>query len=285
MPESEIRTWGRRMREFPQREWVLVLVLTYAVISAVFAILLFLVAEGHDILLEEETHLRNIFEIVFFGSQIVVALVALLALSIAATHAEHMRQHSDRMKERTEEAVRARKATVYMEINSRFNSREITYSRLKLAYFEELHQLLRRPEPVCAFVNAKLCAMFDDAYAQFDEANNGESEYTRTTKLLSFLEDIGLLIERRYVEDRDIIDFMGGVINMTAELLEEHIMWLRRRYDNDQALYANALLLMKRASSFEYTTYNEEDSRPGTRPGGAGPELNPPRFDPSPYAA
>lgn len=59
--------------------------------------------------------------------------------------------------------------------------------------------------------------MFEAAYARFDEARNSESEYTRTTKLLSFLEDVGLLIERKYAEERDIINFMGGVINMAAE--------------------------------------------------------------------
>lgn len=73
MPNSNVRTWGHRIREFPHREWVLVLVLTYAVILAVLASLFLLFEEGGNIPIEEETRLlwgpRNLIEVAFFVSQ------------------------------------------------------------------------------------------------------------------------------------------------------------------------------------------------------------------------
>jgi len=260
MPNSDLRSWSHRIREFPHREWVLILVLTYAVILAVLASLFLLFEERSNIPIEEETRLlwgpRNLIEVAFFVSQIGVAILAVVALTIAKSHSDHMKQ-------RTEEAVSARKATVYMEINSRYHSAAVTYSRLKLVYFQELHELLRRPEPVGELVHAKLRTMFDDSYARFDETHDGECEYIRTTKLLSFLEDIGLLVERKYVAVEDVVDFMGGVIGMAAQLLQEHMIWLRRR-DHDPTLFANALKLMERALSFRYTIYNEGVYRLGS---------------------
>jgi len=246
-------SWGARAWAFVRLESVLVLVLVYAIFLATLAAVFLLFAEGREFAMEEERRLlwapRNIVEVVFFVSQIGVAILAAVALQIAKHHADHMAQ-------RTQEAVRARKATVYMEINSRYNSSAVTYSRLRLVYLMELHAQGARAETVAEFVDARLREMYDDAFGKFDETLGGECDYTRTLKLLSYLEDIGVLVERQYVDAEDVFDFMGGVITMVEVLLRQHIIW-RRQQEGSPALYANALRLMARAASFPHTTFDE----------------------------
>jgi hypothetical protein len=246
--------WPARVREFVHVEWVLILVLTYAVLLGVVGAIFFIFAEGQTLRMKTEPSLvwdtRGLIEIVFFVSQIGIALLAAVALSIARKHADHM-------KLRTEEATRARKATVYMEINSRYNSAPVTYSRLKLVYLMEIHASGTKPETVDAFVHTKLKEMYDQTYAKFNEAETtGEGEYTKSLRLLSFLEDIGVLVEKKYVEAEDLFDFMSGVIRFAENVLQHHIIW-RREQTGSPSLYANALKLMQKAHAFSPSAFDE----------------------------
>jgi hypothetical protein len=247
--------WRTRIGNFIRAEWILILILNYAFLVGVIACVFFLFAEGKERYMETEPRLvwgvRGFVEIVFFVSQIGVALLAAVALHVARNHARHMA-------ERTKEAERARRATVYMEINSRYHSPAITYSRLKLVYLTELYAAVARTETLDEFVDARLRVMWYQSFAKFDEAQSGECDYTRTLKLLSYLEDIGVLVEKEYVDANDVLDFMGGVILMVEKALRAHIIWRRQEeQDGSGSLYANALKLMHRAERFPSTTFND----------------------------
>jgi hypothetical protein len=78
------------------------------------------------------------------------------------------------------------------------------------------------------------------------------SEYSKTVVILSFIEDLGVLAERSYLDKNDIFNLMCGIIMKTEEVLREE------RGGSKQS-FANALQLMDDAykSSHKMNSYNK----------------------------
>jgi hypothetical protein len=48
-----------------------------------------------------------------------------------------------------------------------------------------------------------------------------------------------VLVEKKYADADDVLNFLGGVITMADELLREHIIWKRQDSQNS-AIYATS---------------------------------------------
>ena len=180
-------------------------------------------------------YIRNLLEIVFFASQILLFITAIVTLLIAKAHAK--------------EAENARTASTYMQIAAIWSSERVVASRMYLLtlrdrYRDKSYQddLKRKSDSLQSYIKNVL----------HEDRKNSRLEHSKKVAVLTFLEDIGVLCKRGYVKYEDVIDFIAAPITLQTELLWDYIQDARG-YSPASSTYANALLLYERARRYRET--------------------------------
>ena len=188
---------------------------------------------------------RGFWELTYFITNSALVIVAIIALSIA------WRQ--------SREAERTRLALIYIEINKKYGEPDVTLSRQRLAAMRFNHRNEQSTETLGTYIDNELKRQYNEITKA--AAAGQISEYSKTLRFLTYLEDIAVLVRRGLISQDIIFDFMGGTITFAEDCVKEHVIW-RRKQSGDRSLYANTLWLMERArqstSAFEY---NEGDYR------------------------
>jgi len=183
-------------------------------------------------------YIRNGLELVYFFTNSIVALFAIIALGTATAQIEHSQL--------------ARTATVYSDVMKIWNSEEVVRSRkllkgLSATYNDNKVELCARgissPEDyVC-------CVLF-----HFRDTR--DPILTSYTEIIDVLEYVGLLCRRGYVEKRDLYEFFAGEIVAFMDLLRAYLSRVRENayaakvYPYPDAIFANALWLSDEVGGF-----------------------------------
>ena len=189
--------------------------------------------------------LRDVAELVSFCATIATPFVAIGAGWIA------FRQFQAAEKQ-FQAAEKTRLVSVYMSIAEKWDSDGIAAARRQLYQLEEFwkshHATVLAGHPSAPdYIRAVL-------------ADGGETSktYRNYILLMSYLEDIGLLCESKYLDIADISNIIGYGISEIIRLLLPQIEFERSGTTADvgepAAHYANALLLYKKLQGMKPTT-------------------------------
>jgi hypothetical protein len=241
------------LKEHLEKNWRFLAVLAVLAILAVLlvvlvAILFYAYGEDFGRAVSTDNKAVNILAAIYFIANTFLAAIAVGALGFAYAQFTSLRVQNDLI-------LRSNRASSYVEINEKYNHPDVTYSRLKLVrirhYYNANESLHKAHGSVGKFAHTLLLAERADSLERVksgrQEAITGlRAEYNKTLALLSFLEDLGVLSAKGYIQKEDIFDFMGGVIVEVEKILGDHIQYIRN-LANDSTTYANALQLMKDA--------------------------------------
>jgi hypothetical protein len=217
--------------------------------SVFICFLLGRILEANYFLSATDNKLRTFFEILsFISTALIVPGVAFWAASFAKQQFLEARRQAD-------EAVHARLATVYMEINKKFVEQDVAESRRRLAALRRKYpedKLCK--ETLSAYINRVLISYFNVI-----DTSGQATDYSKTMQIMTYFEDIAVLIHKKLIPKEIIFDFMGDTLVHVEECLKDHIIW-RRKLENSVQLYANTLLLMKQAKDCKSNLeFNEGD--------------------------
>lgn len=171
---------------------------------------------------DERARLRNWLELCYFSASVIVAGVAWFAVQFA--------------KKQAIEAEHSRAAQVYLELTGRYTSERLTRSRLMVvSLWHEFHSDREAEMTVGEFVHRRIAAL--------RSSNIDELEiYNKYLDLLTFFEDVGVLVKRGYVKVEDVQLLFKAAIVGVRELFEPHIL-ARQKEDRDAQLFENFLEL------------------------------------------
>lgn len=167
--------------------------------------------------------LRGGLELLYFVANIVVTLIAILALQFAAKQAK--------------EAEKSRLAQVYMEIANRYVAPEIVDSRIMTTVLQFRHQKsvesgetnLTLPR----YVHQEMEALRQQG------TEEGLRAYSRYLEILAFFENVGLLVNEGYLRIDNMKSLFASAIKATYEMYAHHI---EQRRDNASELQAGPRL-------------------------------------------
>lgn len=219
------------------------LALSLVVVSAVFAVIIFLLIgifphalEGTEQIAIAEAgrripnYFRNFLELVFFIANIILLITAVIALIVARAHAA--------------EVEHARLAAIYMDISALWSSSRVVESRMHILKLRDrfhdpaYSDLLKdRARPAPEYIRLVLNA----------ERSRDRMLHSQHTAILTFLEDIGVLCKKDYVKADDVLDFIASPITLQMELLEHYVLDLQA---TNPTAYENAVDLRGRAERF-----------------------------------
>lgn len=179
----------------------------------------------------DPNHFRNFFELWFmFASGVLVPLLALWALGFA--------------KRQAVEAENTRIANVYMTITDRWNSEALVRSRMAIWNLHDEYGSVGNANPLKAratgavdYINLRLIEL----------RSTDRMQYMRHIAILIFLEDLGVLCEKKYIRAEDILEFIAAPICQQMILLAAFIDGQRA---DDTQCYINALKLRDQAIKF-----------------------------------
>lgn len=183
-------------------------------------------------------HFRNVMELLYFASNLVVLLVGGYAVYFAQRQSHEARRQAA-------EAERTRKVQVYMRIIDMWNSTEIEKSRRALASLARLHLDLYLSE---------ICTPDDFiAYVLRHWDASGQSSLRlrsqEARRVLDLLEYIGSLCRESELDVNQLFDLLGSQIEQIIEdFMLSHIYQVRARYRSGTN-YANILFLLEQRKS------------------------------------
>lgn len=197
----------------------------------------------------------NQLAVVYFLGNTLVALIAAFSITFARRQLKH--------------AEASRRASIYMEIYKRVNSNEIKYSFRKMAGIMSSYDTCKQDNETMSQYAHRIFLGYHElhvaAVKSLTPLASADTEYSKTMAIIVFLEDIGVLIARRYLHSEDIFDYIGLSIITTESIFKDHIIWIRKNRGNDPSVYANALSLIKKAkiaqSRASIHSFNEGDYR------------------------
>jgi hypothetical protein len=181
---------------------------------------------------------RNVMELLYFGSNLVVLFVGAYAVHFA-------RQQSHEARRQAAEAERTRKIQVYMRIIDMWNSAEIERSRRALASLARNHldldlSAICTPDDFIAYI-----LRYWDASGE--RRLRLRSQEAR--RVLDLLEYVGSLCRERELDVTQLFDLLGSQIEQVIEdFMLSHICRVRAHYRSGTN-YANILFLLEQRKS------------------------------------
>jgi hypothetical protein len=146
-------------------------------------------------------------------------------------------------------------AAVYTEIIKRYNDKGLQDSRRALIAIREAHSIAvasgATQDALCRFAQLKMAALLADHLRTVVEDASQETAYTRVIRFLDFIEDIGVLVEKNYLDKDAIFEFMAAMLVQTEQILRDHILWNRQKPQGSYSTYVNAINLMKDARDYQ----------------------------------
>jgi hypothetical protein len=174
-------------------------------------------------------YFRNLLEVLFFTSNVVLLSIAIVTVIVARFHAK--------------EAENARIASIYMEISSQWSSDKIVDSRM---YIITLSDRWKNPEYEDD-EKAKSHSVGEYIRRVLEsDRKKSRTLHNTNTAILIFMEDLGVLCKKRYVREEDIFDFIASPIILQMELLQNYVENVRKAFPT---AYENALALSERAKA------------------------------------
>lgn len=85
--------------------------------------------------------------------------------------------------------------------------------------------------------------------SEFDRTIKEASRYADTLAIVNFVDDIGSLILSGYVDESDIISFLGSIVRGCDEVFGYHIQFLREESGSTTS-HAHAIYLMEKVKHF-----------------------------------
>jgi hypothetical protein len=200
----------------------------------------------------------NILEVTYFIGNTIVAIVTPIVFIFAIRQFKHTEQTG--------------RASVYLDISNRYNSDSIRYARqqiskIKHAWSERKLNGTLNGETLESFGN-RIMVLLHDERKKFFLTSSSQSEYDKIIVILSFIEHLGVLADRKYIDKNDLFDLMCGTIQTTEDVLKNHIKWIRNERDRGSPnTFANALWLMEKArkNAHKMNFYDKGEYRIPTR--------------------
>ncbi|MBO0905922.1 DUF4760 domain-containing protein [Jiella sonneratiae] len=144
------------------------------------------------------------------------------------------------------EASHARRAAIYLEITRRVESKSVRIARRKLIAIQK--RFADNPNQAHQHPSLKSFAgqVVKDLKTDHDRIiltdSECDTEFRKLHTILSFFEDVGVLVRHGHLKRRDVFEIMSSLIEMTENIFSEYIE-MQQKLNGDR-IYANALWLM-----------------------------------------
>ena len=160
--------------------------------------------------------------------------VASISLPILATIAGYIAYRQ------LAEAKDARVASLYLQITENYNSEVLREARRDLHGLSDAHIASGAAVDFGAYLDDVF-----DALRSLPLAHPGFQLYNSCMRLMEFWEEVGVLARRNLVDCNVLLDYMAGNIRNVDACFMTFVT--RRRHEDGNELYANALWLMEQA--------------------------------------
>jgi hypothetical protein len=179
----------------------------------------------HPVIFEStQNTLRSWLELCYFVASIIVAGVVWFAVRFARKQAT--------------EAENSRAAQVYLEITGRYISGNIAKSRAMVVTLRRQFDPDAEPRlPLGEFIHEQIEPLRSSNIDDFEV-------YMKYIELLTFFEDVGVLVKRGYVKSEDIKLLFKAAILGVRDLFAHHIE-IRQAEEGDPQMFENFLELCK----------------------------------------
>jgi len=151
------------------------------------------------------------------------------------------------------EAEKARLAAVYMQISTNWNSPRLIASRTRLQRLQVKFNTYKNMKEGNTqnvdknYVKGKTVSVYLANTLNVLRDSNA-AEYSKYIAVLSFMEELGMLCKRKYVDEDDVFDFMASPITLSYDLFHDYIASIQK---DSPANYENAVYLAGRANAFK----------------------------------
>jgi hypothetical protein len=189
--------------------------------------------------------LRNSMEVIYFIANTIVAIVAMLALAFAKAQSDHASNQTKELIEQNKNSQRSQQASVYMQIMEKYDNPVLVQSRQKILLIEQNYNKVNPAgQTLSSYAHEHLLALYNKT-SNLEQTGN-ENEYEKTLRHLIFLENLGVLVSRGFLNEKDIYNFMASELIHMERILRDHIIWIRQQHGSASIL-ANALRIMTEA--------------------------------------
>ncbi len=148
------------------------------------------------------------------------------------------------------EVLDARVASIYIEINNKYNASSLTEARRAVKRLAD--RFAADPEGMATF--GDYVARHFGRWSRMALETPDFMIYNDAMRLMQFWEDVGVLIRRTLADIDVVLDFHAGAVRYAELVFGAHVISLREA-EQSRTLYANALWLMDQARDFEPFAY------------------------------
>ena len=183
---------------------------------------------------------RNLVELVYFLTNSMVALVAILAIRFAQRQVLHAQEQNKITSAQTETSIMIAQAGVYMRLVEKIASDAMEagiyfYKKLSTEYAK-----LQTADSLGTYAHKEI-DKFDD------------KDMARLIEFLTFLEDVGLMARRRYLSMDDVFFLLEGPLKDFGDVFM-HYMEYRRARSYQKRMCEHAIWLLKTIRTYVPTT-------------------------------
>jgi hypothetical protein len=175
-----------------------------------------------------------------YASWVAQVLVTLIAIAAAVVAWFQLGEMGDYRKQR----LRIANATLLLELDHRFDSKELVEAReLFVQTAEEISAAVSGKHPL-ANEEEKLVKMIADWTERLDALRkDGKDKYSQLLRIGGFFETVGMMVKREYVSAQDALGLFRGPILMFGRYFKPHIDSRQNEAGVPKGLFEHALYL------------------------------------------
>jgi len=174
-------------------------------------------------------------------AQIAVAIVALAGAVVACYQ---LREMADYRRQR----LRIANATLLMELDQRFDSKEMTEARNLFIEMRESDERGYLWTPSLLNEEEKMAKMADEWTKQLSELREKQKDkYSLLLSLGGFFETVGMMVKRKYISKDDALGLFSGPVIAFGRNFSEHIAARQNEAGVPPGLFEHALYLYQLA--------------------------------------
>jgi hypothetical protein len=176
-------------------------------------------------------------------AQIVVTLVALGAAFVAWWQLGEMRDYRN-------QRLKIANAALLMELDHRFDSREMTEARELFVHLgEEISSAISANHPMLNEGERLEKAAEEWTARLADLRKNKDDKYQSLLRIGGFFETVGLMVKKEYISKQDAVGLFSGPIILFGRNFSRHIELRQNEVGVPKGLFEHALYLYEIATS------------------------------------
>lgn len=175
-----------------------------------------------------------------YASWVAQVLVTVIAIAAAIVAWRQLGEMADYRKQR----LRIANATLLLELDHRFDSKELAEAReLFMQTGEEISTVVSGKHPLANEEEkvARMIADWTEQLATFRK--DGKDKYSQLLRIGGFFETVGMMVKREYVSPQDALGLFRGPILMFGRYFKPHIDTRQNEAGVPKGLFEHALYL------------------------------------------